>query len=319
MATWRTALTIGLALGGAGVLVATPRPSGAQDPAAARPAAPDAFARLYVLAEGEDVKLLGGEAARARLDHFRDKAAMIGLAGWPEEQVQGVPTTVLFRWRDGQPRWFATRTGAWARGMGGVDEPVPLRSLLGAVASLKRQDVEGEGPLLAAPIRADVLIRDGLPIEATLGALGAALKREFGLAVRLSIGEGDRPVIVARGRYRYQADPTGLALLVAENPGRIVIANPRGEASTEFSMVAQRATLDRMFADLAGLLGIRFLSEVGAGPDAPLSYQVEGYKPGDPVLEADRAVLLDHVARQTGLTFEEQSRKVRFLRVDRAE
>ncbi len=308
----------GLAAGGTWTLGAGDGPNPVAVPLAeparlARTPSPvpgDEFERLYVLADGEDLKVLHGPAIEARFEHYEGRTNEVGFTSRQPGDFRLTPKTIYFRWRDGARSWEGTTSAP-----GGTE----LRQILGQVLKFDKQQVEGDLALLDTPIFADLLIRVGVPPEQLAPKLEAILRSGFHLPVRIRFGEEMRDVIVVRGRYHHTPDPSRDDEAERAEPGQVQVYAREIDPPQVRSWSGSGYSLDGFLSEVALQFGVRFLNEVEEAPKATLAWKLSGPKPPATIPVEDQAPTLDHVAQQTGLTFAKESRKVRFLRVDREE
>ena len=173
--------------------------------------------------------------------------------------------------------------------------------------------------LLRTPIPADFVIRDGVPAEKLVPKLEAILRRDFHLPIRLSHGSDERTVIVARGRYHYTPDPTKGVEAERKEPKQIQVYALDIAPDRAYPRSGSGYSLDAFLSVVAVQFGVRFISEVEESPKDPLAWKLSGPKYPATIPVEDQGPTLDHLTQQTGLTFAKEARKVRFLRVERAE
>ena len=274
----------------------------------------DAFERTYVLADGEDVKALLGPAIQARNEHYRGKGGEIGLSQDPG--FNGSFNTLFFRWRDGNRKWTITMS----------PEPVQLRELLKPVLGIPAQEVEGDKALLETSLPADFLIRDGVLPEILVPQFEKILRRDFGFPAKLQLRTEIRNAIVVRGRYRFNASPDRKPFPTNmddfDGDRLEVFAREIGDRDhrqdghhTEFYTTGNR--FPSLISGLGAYLNLQVIDEVESPPKGWLSWHITGYWPRKDIWAEDRELILKHLAEQTGLTFLEEPRAVRVLRVGR--
>ena len=272
----------------------------------------DAFEKAYTLADGEDVKALFGQALEARNEHYRGKWSQLGFSGDP---TQGASRTAFFRWQDGARRWFMTTSGS--------EEGVELRALIHPILGVREQEAEGDLALLATPIRADFLIREGVSAEKLVPQLETILKRDLGVKIRLTLKDERRGVVVVRGKYQHKLIPNLSPLLPQLSSGgdRIVVyARNLGDP---FDFRRSRISTNNDFAaflsDLSGFIGRRVVDEVRVRPERSFDVQITDFRVQKADKPEDRELVLQHLNEQTGLTFFEEPRPIRVFRIERAE
>ncbi|WP_435005403.1 RNA polymerase sigma factor [Tundrisphaera lichenicola] len=332
-------LMVGLISGGAWSRMTRGEPGQEGGQAVAPPPAPvepaekpkDDFEKAYILADGEDLKLLRGPAIEARNQHYRGKWETIGMGFDPVEKE--IPLALLFRWRDGTLQQSSATTGTitirssfqWIL-RASESKPDKFLDAILPTLDLREQGIEGDPQLLEAPLIADFLVRDGAPTAKLLPQFETILRRDFALPVRLSIQEEVRGVVVARGRYRYKPVPDlkPLSEGLRSNGDQIeVYGREMGDFSDpkrfRTDMARGGATLADLFSDLGMFLGVRVVNLVDAPPEGRLDWHITDFRLKKEIGPEERDLVLKHLTEQTGLTFTEEARPIRFIRVDRAE
>ncbi len=249
------------------------------------------FEKAYALAEGQNVKYMGPPFLDSRLVYYRVKNY---------DQAQAIPEgpdNWYFRWEDGLRPWGMSFSGS--RGSS-------LPSILDSVAGIYREEVEGDEELLNTVIRGDFIVREGVPAERIIAELETVLRESLKLPLRMTFREVERDVIVAKGTYHFTPVP-------GRPPDRIELywdklGDPKvgGGGSGDF---------DEFLSWVAGCVKRRVINEVENVPEDDVKWH---YTPSD---EGSRKpdLLLDHLTMQTGLTFSDETRRVRVLFVERAE
>jgi RNA polymerase sigma factor (sigma-70 family) len=262
----------------------------------------DELKKIYALADGEDLKCVRPPFPEARLAWFR-------AANVRRVMVKGTddpPTAMSFRWNKGD---LQHTSGSWG------EQGLLLRSWIPVLTDVSAQEIEGKDELLQKAITADFVVRQGAPAEKVVASLEKALRKEFNLPVKLAFQEVHRNVYVASGEFR--------------------LTPVAGRAKDHVEIYAKDLTDPKLHGggsgDLAALLkqtGTFITRRIVAGDikDAPKGrlswhYNLPDANNGFTQAEWDAAHdvegVLKHFAEQTGLTFKEESRKVRVLAVER--
>jgi RNA polymerase sigma factor (sigma-70 family) len=272
-------------------------PASPQAPSAKTPK--DALERTYVLDAGEDLKCFK-PPRDARIAHSEGE----GLVNTNEN------ADIFFRWRDGKRKWAMT----FGSGRG-----PELRSVFAPILGLEDQEVEGDPDLLRFPMKADFLVRDGVPPRGLLKPLEEILLRDFDMPARLTLSEEVRDTIVMRGRYAFHpASQQARDAAALANPDRIeVYAHEVGDPRFPGNDNVVTGWFASFPGLLAGHIGLRVIDETEAPPRSPLAFHITGSRLPEPIGAEEREPTLKHLTEQTGLTFRAERRKVRVLRVDR--
>jgi hypothetical protein len=128
-----------------------------------------------------------------------------------------------------------------------------------------------------------------------------------GQRIRIALVQEPRNVTVVSGVYTFRRAPNaparnGIYVSATTQPAR-------GGAS-------HRGALDQMFFELSSYTGDRFVIDAPVQPGQTVQWFIDpalGRTPAEQ--SANRAVLLEHVAQQTGLTFTPARRPIESIRV----
>jgi hypothetical protein len=255
--------------------------------------------RLYALPDGEVLKRVAPPFPAFRLDYytqeFADQAKLIPRG----------PAVMTFRWQDGRLRnWSMTFTGP-------NDDGVTVPALVEWLAGIHPQEIEGDEGLLKESINGDWVVREGAAAEKVVPRLEEILRHEVKHPVSLALRDVERKVIVLRGTYRPMPlpgyDPEDIQLY-----GKDLVPNSgAGGGSGKF---------EQFLAEAGAFMGRRLVGEVeGAPPRVGWRYHKRSpFTKQEAKEDTDPDGVLKHIAEQTGLTFKEETRKVRVLFVTRA-
>ena len=242
------------------------------------------FHNTYGLADGANVKLVTEPFGPERAEFMRENRL-----SWEFPQQR-----MIFEW-DGRPRWVSSS-------MGGT-----LNMVLQMGAKLKPHQWDDPQQVLEQPMGGDWVFRKGAPVEAHLDEIAAILSSRLGRPVRFEKGKARREVIIARGTYSPEASqspdgsPGARTIVVTDTPD----TNP--EPNQDYT---QRGKLSRMFAAIESAVARQIDDET-----EPSGVTVAWQMRTRPVDSLDYAALLSSLSRQTGLSFERQTREVDVWRI----
>jgi hypothetical protein len=246
--------------------------------------------------------------------------------GWNGDHPNPPPIFMTFQVRkapNDKPRNY---------GMGGGE--ITIGSVLMMAVRIPMLEVEGENAVLGQPVGGDFVFREESSIDDRVAAFNRILRDECKLAVKLTFRDVEREVVVARGTLK-------ITPLEGQEKNHVeVFGKEIGKGETWDS----RRDLHGFFLDLAGFLGRRIVNEAKSGKDDIFTYQLSVRQDPrlrlvsefdaptppsqvnprpvgkwDPAIEAedrDPKLVLANVAKQTGLTFTTEKRKVRVLFVE---
>jgi hypothetical protein len=188
-----------------------------------------------------------------------------------------------------------------------------LINLVGMLTGFPPQDVEGPEDLVQTKIRADWIVRAGASAEEVIAALNPILRQQCKLPVRLAIGEKEREIVVARGRFRPR--PLIEGRVAIELYGATLTLGGGNEGCgglTEFLSAA------------GGFIEPRrhIVDEVEGRPEGDITWHMNFRTPFDEKTkreERGEEVVLRHISEQTGLSFSVERRKISILSVERSE
>ncbi|MCI0642688.1 MAG: hypothetical protein L0Y72_13070 [Gemmataceae bacterium] len=271
------------------------------------------FRKVYSLADGEVLKRIAPPFPDCRLEFLRNFPDGAALAKHP-------PQFLAFRIH---PQWLKGEVHNW--GLGQFD--ASIRTVLRIVVQIPMLEVEGDKAVVDHPVGGDFVFRGEASIEERVAAFNRILHDESKLAIKLTFKEVEREVVVARGALK-------VATLAGQKKNHVEVFGKeigKGEAWDS------RKDLHGFLIDLGDFLGRRIVNEAKSGIDEVFTYglsvrQVPQHRrPGelspdfnphdvfDPAIEAedrDPKLVLANVAKQTGLTFTTEKRKVRVLFVE---
>jgi RNA polymerase sigma factor (sigma-70 family) len=288
---------------GTGTAKQTKPPEGGQP--AAKPDAPiaprdkalAALEKSYRLADGEDLKCM-------RPPFPAERQAFVQSPDVPRSLARDA--RLHFYWNNGRLRF-------WGATVGG--RPSAL-DVLTQLARIYPEELEGDRDLLKVPLDADFIARDGAPPAAIVAGMEKLLRKDFQLPAQLHFQQVERKVYVASGKYKFTPVPGRPADRI-ELYGKNLSANPGiggGGSGTfaEFLQWTGRFTGKRVLAGKIENLPKARISWHDNGPDVPFTDEQwqEAHNPEG---------VFKHLTEQTGLTFREETRRVRILLVERKE
>ncbi|HEV3342947.1 MAG TPA: hypothetical protein VG125_21415 [Pirellulales bacterium] len=255
----------------------------------------ETFEAAYALSEGEVLARLIPPFIPERLVYYRVKHA-----GQAQAIPQG-PDSMLFRWEKGT---LAGTGMSFSNGQG-----IQVRALVRMLADVFPQEVEGDQQTLDTQISGDFVLRSGESREHIVESLEAILRDEPKLPVRLRFRDVKRQVYVLRGEYKFTPLP--------DYPDSIQIYGDKLAANSG----AGGGGGD--FTDFTRWVGMWIerpvLGEVKNGPKN-LSWRYHmapAFTPEQRAAAKEPRAVLRNLAGQTGLTFEEETREIRLLFVER--
>ena len=260
--------------------------------AAAEPRVPEAdewaleeFHRVYRLAPGEALRCIGPPFLPGRLVYYR--ATDPGQA----KAVPWGPDVMQFRW-DGELH-------NWGMSFGRIH----LHSILRGIAGLGPFEITGDEQLLTDKINGDFVIRKGASRESILDGLQKGLNEQLAMPVRFVFREVERPVILARGRFKADLLPGRRAIELYDEA--LTDQNSGGGGSGDFGEFLERVGM---------YINMHVIDEAEARPKEDLSWHCNR-KPKDGSM--DPLFVLENLSVQTGLEFVEETRRVRLLFAER--
>jgi hypothetical protein len=211
---------------------------------------------------------------------------------------------MTFRWNRGELKHWGASFG---------DSGPPLATWLKLLAGIPQQETEGEGELLKESILADFVVREGAPPEKVVAGLEKILRGEFRLPVSMTFRDVARKVHVARGTYRFTPAKGGRRDRIELYAEDLSDSRFGGGGSGDFAAFLRGA---------GEFIGKRIVAgEIKDPPRGQISWHhndPDGAKvPGQWEAAHDPDGVLQHLTEQTGLTFNEEWRKVRVLAVER--
>lgn len=184
-------------------------------------------------------------------------------------------------------------------------EGLELRRQIYGFLKVPEQDQEGDPAVWDARADVDLVVRAGAAPADVFAKLGPELEAKCGLKVRFRLTEEERPVVVARGRFRsapLDGRPANSVEIYED-----VLVKPDG------NYTRNRLDLDNMLTRLGSLVGRRVVNQT-TPPPAGTGLELDV---GDHLTRKAKAKdierVLKQVAAQTGLTFATEKRKARVL------
>jgi len=298
------------------------------------------FQRAYALPDGQVVRRVARPFTPGRLEFYRVHHAR------QAKSIPEGPEYMWFKWDRIKPKhppinWASLHEGRLSTGgMGWVGgEGVSVAGLVNTFTKIRSYEMLGDRKLKFTFIPGDWVVRDGVPAEKMLQGLGAVLREECNVPVRLRLAEADRPVIVVAGTYTYRP-----------MPGRRTVTEDH-KFGYEGSDLQDYDQLEIFQHDRDGLTQVRsgnfdellsFLTDrihrpvIDGGVKLPATMTSpkpsqrehllewrsrEWWKIRDAIADGtlDTAAILKHLSDQTGLTFSEGTRRGRVVLIERAE
>ena len=306
-------LVVAVAGSGMWVSAGDGQPGGAVAPRPAPrqpPDTPEEFRRAYTLAPGEDLKRIPPSFPESRAAYYNGLMQPHGGDAYRADQIQ----SLLFR-QDGPGLGVALATISGGDDLRGKK----LDFLLAHLLEISSQDIEGNKQRLRTFVEGDFVVRKGVPKARLVERLGVILRDECKIPVRLSLREVDRDVVVAKGRYRVRplkpGDESGNEPTIEIYGATRVENRKAGEGSGDFAAML-RAVGWFTYPNC------RIVNEATDLPKGDVRWTLYERFPADErttLEDHDKALVFEHLAGQTGLTFEAQERRLLTLIVDPAD
>jgi hypothetical protein len=249
------------------------------------------FKRHYALEEKECVRHIPPPFLPGRLVYFRKT--------YPDRvnDTSNGPDAMFLYWQDRDVRLCGY-------GFGMID----LRIIHQDLADIYPQETEGDEELLKTVIPGDWIVRSGAATKDILVQLQGILNAECNLPVNLSLCEVERKVIVAKGGFRLQP---AVSRRVIDVYGK-TLCTDKSCSSGDFNTFLRRVGM---------YVNRRLVSGIADVPKEPLEWHCHERQYTTNTQEYaedhDPASVFEHLAAQTGLTFEEETRTVPVLFVER--
>ena len=200
-----------------------------------------------------------------------------------------------------------------------------LADILEYVFTLKLQDLQGDLSFLIMPVPGDWVLswtpREHRTNADEIAAFERVLREERNLPIRLRLQDVERPVYVVSGTYKHTPvpGPDGqLQSLTEEVASRVDgLEIPLRRSNTTMSVV----TFPRLLHAVGEVILFPIVDEVAEKPkNENFILRYQGQFPANalaPFSEAQTESFLDSLSKQTGLTFEKDTRPVTTLILER--
>jgi RNA polymerase sigma factor (sigma-70 family) len=295
-------LLVAALLSGAGLLFGaigpdgTPRegtrsnaPAQNQEPAAKVKRELAEFQKFYALTEGAVLKWISPP--------FPESRESFCQSIYPKSQDTNSPSGLVLRFERGQVKRHVALYG------GGSD----LRNLPRFLTTIYPQQVEGAKDILATSVGGDFVVRAGASAKQVIPALEKVLREECRIAVKLTLREVDRKVIVVKGKYRAKPLKDRAANHFEIYGAALVEDGTGGGGGGDFPE----------FLNWVGMyLDRQLVNEAADTPKARLYWHYNERSQGtdeDRKADRDERLVLEHLREQMGLTFVEENRRVTVL------
>ncbi len=215
---------------------------------------------------------------------------------WLIRKGKKEPDSYFYRWRANE---LESVSGAvW--GVGTLRDLIPILPGL----DFHPCEIEGDEELLKMPIGGDWILRDGVPDEQLVVAMGEILREQLKMPVKISVQELDREVLLAEGDFRFA--PIGHSKGI-EIYAQAIVKEGNGGGSGD---------LDGFLRTVSRFIHQRVISNVQHPPENKLHWR-NNLPVSAAMAREDIDAILKHVTEQTGLTFSPGVRRVRVLMVER--
>jgi hypothetical protein len=244
--------------------------------------------KLYALDRDQDIKVVLPPFPPSRLAFY--------AATYPD-QAQAIPAgpdAMYLRWEGDKLQIWGMTFG------GGTDFPTLMRM----AADIFPQEIEGDAELLKSHLAGDFAYRLGAKPEPLVRQVSRILREQFKLPAQAAFREVERKVYVARGQYAFKPLPDRERIEVYEK--ELGEPNVGGGGSGTFGECLQWIGM---------YIQKRVVNEVQNAPEKDLSWHYN--EPRKNAEDRDAETVLRHITEQTGITFKEETRKVRVLFLDR--
>jgi beta-lactamase regulating signal transducer with metallopeptidase domain len=265
-----------------------------QEPTPTELAAFDDLRKMYVLADGDVLRRLGPPYPMSR------KYLMRMLAPHAADQRRGTPHAII-EWKDGHLGKRRYSYSGFAP---------KLEHLIGVLLEHPPADIEIPDDVLGVELPGDYIVREGATRDDLAAALSTIASQELGKAVRLQFQEQNREVYVARGSFAVDFMTHG------EYGGQPLIAINGGDHNGDHGESLSFGKIAEMLREVSGYADVKIVNETTLS-DRNLAWSKRWYDrdstPADKRFKLDPKAVLDLVSKQTGITFERQTRTVNVL------
>jgi RNA polymerase sigma factor (sigma-70 family) len=279
-------------------------------PALSLPKVPDekpTFDKLYALKEDEVLKRIAPPFADSRNEYVRKSGSF-------EENSLFAPedTRMVVQWKDKKATSAFLRVGLKGPNMA----PPPwltIRDLVEYTTGLSAFELEGEKELLSAEASGDFVVREGATVAKVLPRLEGILRTECNLPVKFQVTEGEREVVVVRGKF-VSAPRQGREKNEIDIFSKEPVANSGAGGGS--------GDLARFLRGVEAFTSKRLVGDVEQGPTGTLSWYFHARSPFTEQQRAedtDPETVFKTVTAQTGLEFKTEKRKVRLVLVEKVE
>jgi RNA polymerase sigma factor (sigma-70 family) len=276
-------------------LLMTPAEPNVPAIAPAAPSEMQTFAQIYGLQNNEVIRQVLPPFIPARRDFFRKWNRMEP----PLSANRVDQTALLIQWRNGNFQLWGTHWGP------AYSANYLITMMLKDVYS---QDLEGDTPLDGVNIEGDMIVDAKASDEQVRVALENLIGKTTGVPVTLTYRQVQRPVIVFRGKWQ----ATNLDGTPSNNKQTEQTIKIQGEATDRGSGDFGWAPMDHFAGTLGSFMNKTVVIEASGTPKV-VSWEFHYSCDGS---EESRRRVCDLFAKQTGLTWTEETRMVRRLFID---
>lgn len=296
----------GVGIVGWNLLVAPAEPQAPNLPAqpAPIPAAvsipPQTFEQVYGLHGNEAIRRVAPPFAKARMDFYRKEDAQQALS------IPNGPDGMFIFWRGSKPQ-LRGMTFSGGRGY-------KVQDLMQYLLGVYPQELEGDARLAGTAIKGDFVINGDANTEQLRAGLEAIITEGAGTPVTLTFRDVERPVIVFKGKWlttNLNPNPSHTTRQTIELYGAKMGPSRFGGAGSG-SVVE--------FAKWAGKwINNPMIIEASGAPQG-LSWHDNDSEDGSPESQKqahDLTLVCNHIHDQTGLSWTQETRRVRQLFIER--
>jgi thiol-disulfide isomerase/thioredoxin len=259
----------------------------------------------YALADSQSLKRIAPPFPEARSQWYRTANPT------PHKHMPDGPDAVYFQWHNGELRNLGMSFGGPS-----------LQSILESVAGFYPQFIESPAAIREREIPGDWIVRANAKPATIVADLQSILNDELQLGVRVLVAEIERDAYVLRGRYRFAPLPGYPAEDVTQLTDRRARTDPiqvfGDELVPNSGAGGGMGDFDEFCRWLGRWIDAPVISEAEQLP-REVSWRLHELSPAT---AADRArshspdLVLPNIARQTGLEFAREKRRVQLLLIE---
>ncbi len=283
----------------------------------------DEFRTTYALPDDAVVKRVAPPFTAGRMEYYRVHATHQAKI-LPEG-----PDYMWFYWGHAPTKPRRLHEGNLSTGgMGWIgDDGNPIAALITKLTGgyyhhhhgkggVQSYELLGDQQLRGTKIPGDWVVRAGSSPEEIVEGLQTVLRKELRLPIRLRLTEAEREVLVAKGEYSYSPLPGNVGQLDEYGDYHVVDIFDKDRDRLQGG---RGVTLDHVLVGAAKFIGRPIYNQIARPPEQRIVWRwsARRYREIREKGDVDEAAVLDNLAKQTGLTFEKETRRARVLLVER--